>query len=187
MNSSDTHNRFRVAVLSVVKHAYVPRGMFSHSRFVPAVVADDADQPDWVHERNNKFADECGVPYVKDVEQAIADYDVQVAVVSSQAERHCDLSARAAEAGLHVVQDKPMSTHLSECDRLIEAADQTGIKFMMWNRNFLPALLHTRQIVRHGDLGQLRAIHAISISQKMPDHPSVRENRVICRSTGRKH
>lgn len=33
MSSSDTQNRFRVAVLSVVKHAYVPRGMFSHSRF----------------------------------------------------------------------------------------------------------------------------------------------------------
>ena len=159
MSSSDSQSRFRVAVLSVVKHAYVPRGIFSHSRFVPAVVADDADQPDWVHERNEKFADECGVPYVKDVEQAIADYDVQAAVVSSQAERHGSLAVRAANAGLHVVQDKPMSTRLSECDRVIEAVDRKGIKFMMWNRNFLPALVHTRQIVRRGDLGQLKALH----------------------------
>ena len=159
MNSSETQNIFRVAVLSVVKHAYVPRGMFSHPRFVPAVVADDADQPDWVHERNQKFADEYHVPYLKNVEQAVAEFDVQVAVVSSQAERHCDLAIRAANAGLHVGQDKPMSTRLSECDRLVEVADRTGIKFMMWNRNFLPALLQARQIVRSGELGHLKAVH----------------------------
>ena len=159
MSLSDTKNRFRVAVLSVPKHAYVPRGMFSHDRFVPAVVADDADQPDWVHERNEKFADEYGVPYMKNVEQAIADHDVQVAVISSQAERHCDLAVRAADAGLHVVQDKPMSTNLSECDRAVEAVDRNGIKFMMWNRNYLPALLHAREIVSRGDLGRLKAIH----------------------------
>src|SRR5579872_4945396 len=99
--------KFRFAVLSVVKHAYVPLSMAAHPRFEPVVVCDDPDQPDWVHERNDEFARRFGIPYVRDVERAIADYDVQVAVVSSQAERHCDLSVRAVNAGLHVVQDKP--------------------------------------------------------------------------------
>ena len=101
--------KFRFVALSVVKHAYVPVAMAAHPRFEPVVVADDADQPDWVHERNQKFADDYNILYVRDVERAIADYNVQVAVVSSEAERHCDLSVRAADAGLHIVQDKPMS------------------------------------------------------------------------------
>ncbi|MFN0056512.1 MAG: oxidoreductase, partial [Planctomycetales bacterium] len=74
--------RFRCAVLSVVKHAYVPRAVGAHPRFELTVVADDPDQPDWAHERNQRFADECGIPYVRDVERALRDYNVQVAVVS---------------------------------------------------------------------------------------------------------
>lgn len=155
----NSNDKLPVAVLSVVKHSYVARGIFSHSRFEPAVVADDNDQPDWVHERNEKFASEFNIPYVRDVERALADHDAQVAVVSPEAKRHCDLSVRAANAGLHVVQDKPMSTKLSECDRLVEAVDRNRVKFLMWNRNFLPAVLHAHQVIQRGDIGQLRAIH----------------------------
>lgn len=150
-------NRFRCAVLSVVKHAYVPRGVAAHPRFELAVVADDPDRPDWTHERNQKFADEFQVPYVRDIEKAIADYGVQVAVVSSEAERHCDLSMRAANAGLHVVQDKPMSNRLAECDRLVEAVERNRVRFLMWNRNFLPAVVQTSGFL--SALGQPYAIH----------------------------
>jgi predicted dehydrogenase len=143
----------------VVKHAYVPRGVAAHPRFQIAVVADDPDVPDWAHQRNQKFADECGVPYVRDVARALRDYDVQMAVVSPEAERHVDLSVRAVEAGLHVVQDKPLSTCLAECDRLVEAVERRGVKLLMWNRNFLPALVHARELVSAGTIGELRAAH----------------------------
>ena len=58
---------FRAGVFSVVKHCYLPRAVSAHPRFELVVVTDDADQPDWVHERNQKFADEFGIPYVPDV------------------------------------------------------------------------------------------------------------------------
>ena len=135
---------YRFVVLSVVKHSYVPSAMAAHPRFEPVVVADDPDMPDWVHERNEEFARGFDIPYVRDVDRAIADFDVQVAVVSSQAERHCDLSVRAANAGLHVVQDKPMSHLVSECDRVVEAVERNKVKFLLWNRNYLPALVQAR-------------------------------------------
>ncbi len=151
--------RFRCAVLSAVKHDYVARGVAAHPRFELAVVADDPDRPAWAHERNQDFADEFDIPYVRNVERALAEYDAQVAVVSPEAERHCDLSVRAADSGLHIVQDKPMSTRLAECDRLIEAVERNRVKFMMWNRNFLPAVLHARDTVESGAIGRLYAIH----------------------------
>lgn len=150
---------YGVLVLSVVKHSYVARGMASHPQFELTVVADDPDQPDWVHERNQKLADEFGIPYIKNVEQAIADFDVQVAVVSSEAERHCELSVRAIEKGLHVVQDKPMSNRLSECDRVVDAVQRSGVKFLMWNRNLLPAVAKTRDAIRAGAVGTPFAFH----------------------------
>lgn len=151
--------KFNFVALSVVKHAYVPLAMAAHPRFEPVVVADDAGMPEWVHERNEEFARRFGIPYVRDIEKAFEDFDVQVAVISSQAERHCDLSVRAADAGLHVVQDKPMSTLLSECDRVVEAVTRNRVKLLIWNRNNLPAVAQTRAIVESGAVGEIRAVH----------------------------
>ena len=150
---------YRVLVLSVVKHGYVAGGVGAHPRFELAVVADDADRPDWVHERNETFARDHRIPYVRDVAQAIAEHDVQVAVVSSEAERHCDLTVRAADAGLHVIQDKPMSNTLSECDRVVDAVSRNKVKFLMWNRNLLPAVVEAKAAIDRGQVGVPYAFH----------------------------
>jgi predicted dehydrogenase len=153
------HETIRVLVLSVVKHDYIARGIAAHPRYELVAVADDADQPDWIHERNDKFAKEYGIPYVRNVENAMAELNVQVAIISSAAERHCNLSVRAASAGLHVIQDKPMSNSLAECDRVVAAVEQHGVKFLMWNRNLFPALLQAKEVLDRGDIGEPYAIH----------------------------
>ena len=112
-----------------------------------------------MHKRNQKFADEFGIPYVRDVAKAIAEYDLDMAAVSPEAERHCDLAVRAADAGLHVIADKPMSTRLSECDRLVEVVQRNDVKFLLWNRNYLPAVVQTKEAIDSGAIGELQAIH----------------------------
>src|SRR5690348_11553710 len=124
--------RFRCAVLSAVKHDYIARGIAAHPRFELAVVADDPDVPAWAHERNQQLADAFRIPYVRDVDRALNEFDVQVAVVSPEAERHCGLSIRAARASKHVVQDKPLATRRADADQLVEAVEQAGVRFLMW-------------------------------------------------------
>src|SRR5438309_12012189 len=136
---------FRCAVLSAVKHDYIARGLASHPRFELAVVADDPQVPDWAHERNQQFANANRIPYVRDVERALSEFNVDVAIVSPDAGRHCDLSIRAARAGKHIVQDKPVATKRGDAEQLVEVVEQTGVRFLMWNRNFLPALLHATE------------------------------------------
>jgi predicted dehydrogenase len=155
-----TQATFRCAVLSAVKHDYVARGVASHPRFELAVVADDPQVPAWAHDRNQYLADAFQIPYVRDVQAALRDFDVQVAVVSPEAHRHCDLSIRAARAGKHVVQDKPLSTRRSEAQRLVQAIGQSGVKFLMWNRNFLPSVIQAREQIAAGAVGRLVAMHA---------------------------
>ncbi len=151
--------KYRCAVLSAVKHDYVARGVAVHPRFELVVVADDPHVPDWAHERNQQLADAFGIPYVRDVERALREFDVQVAIVSSEAERHVDLSVRAAQAGKHVIQDKPLTTRHSESDRLAAAIEQAGVKFLMWNRLFVPAVDEARQQVAAGAVGKLLSMH----------------------------
>ena len=150
---------FRCAVLSAVKHDYVARGMASHPRFELVVVADDPNVPAWAHERNQQFADSRGIPYVRDIEKALHEFNVDVAIVSPEAARHCDLSIRAALAGKHVVQDKPIATRRSDAERLVATIERAGVKFLMWNRNFLPSVLHAKQQGDAGAVGRLCAVH----------------------------
>lgn len=150
---------FRCAAVSAIKHDYVARGVISHPRFQLVVVADDPHVPEWAHERNQQLADEFHVPYIRDVERALREFEVHVAIVSSAAERHCELSIRAAQLGRHVIQDKPLTTRRSEADRLVATINQTGVKFMMWNRNFLPSIIDARQMIQAGAIGQPVAAH----------------------------
>ncbi|MBI4625235.1 MAG: Gfo/Idh/MocA family oxidoreductase [Verrucomicrobia bacterium] len=156
---SNSAKPFRCAILSAMKHDYVPLGMARHPRFELVVVADDPQIPAWAHERNQKFANSQKIPYVRDVERALREFDVQVAIVNSEAERHCDLSARAAALGKHIVQDKPLTTLRSEADRLVAAVEKHRVKFLMWNRSLLPAVIHAREQLAAGAIGRVRAIH----------------------------
>lgn len=151
---------FRVAAISAVKHDYVARGVVSHPRFEMVVVTDDEHVPQWAHERNQQLADAYGVPYIPNIERAIEMVRPEVAVVSSEAYRHAQLSCRAVHLGLHVVQDKPLSTHRQHAQELVDAVAKHKTKFMMWNRNCLPAIRHALQQVNSGVVGRIVAVHA---------------------------
>ena len=150
---------FPTIALGVVKHDYLPYAVVAHPRFKIVVVADEAAQPDWVHERNQLFADQIGVLYVRHVAKAIEAHRPIVAVITPEAERHCDLGIQAANAGLHVILDKPLSPSLDDCDRLVEAVERNKVKSLVWNRNFLPALIQARETLESGAIGELQAIH----------------------------
>ena len=149
----------RTIVLSVVKHDYLPRAVAAHPRFELVAVADHADQPDWVHERNQRFADEFGIAYLRDVDQALAQSGATVAVISSEAERHCELGIRAANAGLNVILDKPLALNLEVADQLLAAVQAKGVHSLVWNRNYLPALVQAKALLDAGKIGRLRSIH----------------------------
>jgi predicted dehydrogenase len=72
---------------------------------------------------------------------------------------HVPWSIRAAEAGKHVLCEKPIGLNVAECRALIEARDRTGVKigeaFMVRTH---PQWLRAREIVRSGAIGESRAI-----------------------------
>ena len=89
---------FGVVVLSVVKHDYIARAVAAHPRFRLVAVADEDDQPDWVHDRNAKFASEFDVPYVRNVGEAIQKNDSPLLWMNRfhGCQRHLGCGANAA-------------------------------------------------------------------------------------------
>lgn len=74
---------------------------------------------------------------------------------------HVPWSIKAAEAGKHVLCEKPIALSVEETRKLIEARDRTGVKigeaFMVRTH---PQWLRAREIVRSGEIGELRAINS---------------------------
>ncbi len=72
---------------------------------------------------------------------------------------HVPWSIKAAEAGKHVLCEKPIAMSSAECRDLMAARDRTGVKigeaFMV---RLHPQWLRTRAIVHSGRIGELRSI-----------------------------
>ena len=94
-------------------------------------------------------------------EELLADPEIEVIYNPLPNHMHVPWSIRAAEAGKHVLCEKPISLSVAECRKLIEARDRTGVKigeaFMVRTH---PQWLRAREIVRSGEIGQLRAVMA---------------------------
>ncbi|TAK83654.1 MAG: Gfo/Idh/MocA family oxidoreductase [Betaproteobacteria bacterium] len=70
---------------------------------------------------------------------------------------HCDYALRAAQAGVHVLVEKPMAVTGEECERMARAAREAGIKLMVAYRlHFERANLEAIEVARSGRIGEPR-------------------------------
>src|SRR5947207_15969422 len=64
---------------------------------------------------------------------------------------------RAAQAGVHVLCEKPMATTQDDCEAMMRAATQNNVKLMIAYRlHFNDANLHAVKVAKSGDLGDVR-------------------------------
>lgn len=69
---------------------------------------------------------------------------------------HEELAIKVAEAGKHLLCEKPMATTLEECDSMIAATKKTGVKFMIAeNHRFLPAHLKIKELIDQDIIGEV--------------------------------
>ncbi|UCH25262.1 MAG: Gfo/Idh/MocA family oxidoreductase [Trueperaceae bacterium] len=72
---------------------------------------------------------------------------------------HCEMTLRAAEAGKHVICEKPVALTLEDGKAMIDACEQAGVRlFIAMVVRFFPQYLAAQQIVAAGQLGELGVI-----------------------------
>lgn len=77
--------------------------------------------------------------------------------------QHAEFAIRAAEAGKHVMCEKPMAVSVEECDRMIEASKNANRKLMIaYRAQYEPFNLEAMRMIRDGDLGQTRVIENVA-------------------------
>jgi predicted dehydrogenase len=92
-------------------------------------------------------------------DELLADPDIEAIYNPLPNHLHVEWSIKAAEAGKHVLCEKPISLTALEAQQLLHARDRTGVKiqeaFMVRTH---PQWLGTRDLIRAGRIGELRSI-----------------------------
>ena len=92
-------------------------------------------------------------------EDMLADPDIEAVYIPLPNHLHVPWAAKTAEAGKHVLCEKPIALTANEAATLLEVRDRTG---MMIQEAFMvhsnPQWLRARELVRSGEIGDVRAI-----------------------------
>jgi len=85
--------------------------------------------------------------------------DLDGVIVATPNDLHPEITIEAARAGKHIFCEKPMALSVRDCDRMIEAADNAGVKLMVGQvLRLIGPFWKTCQIVGSGELGSPRAM-----------------------------
>jgi UDP-N-acetyl-2-amino-2-deoxyglucuronate dehydrogenase len=107
-------------------------------------------------DRGRPLAEQFGAEWVPDFREVVRREDVDVVTVCLPTALHLDVAAAAAEAGKHVMVEKPLELDVARARRLIEVCRRSGVRLAaVFNRRFVYGTRRTREVVRNGDLGRL--------------------------------
>jgi len=153
---SETKLRWGViSTANIGRWAVNPAIQASSNGDLIAVASRDADQA-------RAFADAGGIPTAYGSYEALLDDErIDAVYVPLPNSMHREWTIRAAEAGKHVLCEKPLALNASECDEMAAAARENGVKLMeAFMYRFHPRMERVIELVGGGGLGDLRVIHA---------------------------
>jgi predicted dehydrogenase len=102
-----------------------------------------------------------GYPVVTDIHEALKNHKPDAVIVANPTALHLDVAIPAAEAGCHILLEKPVSDSLDRLDVLQKAAEKSGSKILVgFQFRYHPTLNKARELIQQGALGQILTVHA---------------------------
>ena len=116
------------------------------------------------------FAEQWGVPrYYGTVDEILKDEEVNAVYVATPIYAHLEQTIAAAEAGKHVLVEKPMAMTSSECQEMMDACEANGVKLMVaFYQRFNARHQKMRQMLAEDQIGQVVAAR-IQFGQYYPE------------------
>ena len=164
---------FRWGILSTAKIGrdhVIPQFQDSENGVVTAIASRD-------HARARALADRFGVPLAfASYEELLASDEVDGIYIPLPTSQHIEWSIKAAEAGKHVLCEKPISLHADEIQALIAARDANNVlvseAFMV---TYHPQWRKVRALIADGAIGRLRQVQG-AFSYYNTDPSNMRNN-----------
>lgn len=96
-----------------------------------------------------------------DLQEALKAHKPDAVIVSNPTALHLDIAIPAAEAGCHILLEKPVSHSLDRLDILQKAAEKSGSRILVgFQFRYHPTLNKARELIQAGFVGQILTVHA---------------------------
>ncbi len=134
------------------------------SKVVPATQAADRCEVVALASRDpdlgREAAERLGIPRAHgSYEALLGDDEVDAVYIPLPNHLHAEWAIAAAEAGKHVLCEKPLARTADEAERMIEAAAAAGVRLMeAFMYRLHPSWEAVLELVRSGRIGELRAV-----------------------------
>ena len=98
-----------------------------------------------------------------DADELLRDAAIDAVYIATPVRLHLPQTLAAAAAGKHVLVEKPMARSVLECDAMIAACRQAGVKLgVAYYRRFYPIVARMRALVQDGAIGDVLSVSAVT-------------------------
>ncbi|MDA9859490.1 Gfo/Idh/MocA family oxidoreductase [Rubripirellula sp.] len=102
------------------------------------------------------FAEKQGCRAFESLEAMLADPEINAITVCSPSGAHLDPAVAAAEAGKHVIVEKPLEVTTERCDQIIQACEKSGVQLAVtFQSRFHESSRLMKQAVEQGRFGRV--------------------------------
>ena len=170
---STSTNKIRYAVVGlghIAQVAVLPAFRNANNSELIAIVSGDSEKRDKLAK---KYRLEHSYSY-EEYDRALSQVDAVYLAVPNHL--HREYAVQAANAGVHVLCEKPMAVTEEECRAMIDAAEENQVKLMIAYRlHFEAGNLEAIKLAQSGKLGNLRIFTSEFAQQVVEDNVRVTE------------
>jgi predicted dehydrogenase len=126
-------------------------------------------------DRAESTAHSLGIPRAYgSYEELLADREIEAVYIPLPNHLHAEWVKKAADAGKHVLCEKPFAMNASEAEATFRHAAGKGVKVMeAFMYPFHPQWRRVREIIRSGEIGEVQAVHTL-FSYMLKDPTNIR-------------
>jgi predicted dehydrogenase len=141
----------------ISQRAVLPAFRYSRDAKLVAVVSGDLTKAKRLSARYGAAAFYSYDEY----DRCLENPEVNAVFIATDNGSHARYSIRAAEAGRHVLCEKPMATTVQDCQQMIRACRENKVRLMIaYRKYFEPASVALKNLVDTGKVGKLKIIHS---------------------------
>lgn len=101
-----------------------------------------------------------GYPVETDLREALKKHKPDAVIVANPTSLHLETAVPAAEAGCHILLEKPISGSTEGLSKLESAVQESGSKVLVaFQFRFHPGLMRAKQLISNGEIGRIISAH----------------------------
>lgn len=167
MTNSSRKVRYAVVGLGWIAQATVLPG-FKNIRENSEITALVSDDPEKLETLSKQYGIQNTYSY-DEYDECLNSGEIDAVYIALPNHLHREYTVKAAEAGIHVLCEKPMAVTAQDCDEMIRSCQENAVKLMIAYRlHFEEANLQAIEILKSGDIGEPRIFNSVFTQQVKP-------------------